>query len=142
MAISYFTEQVAKPRLKYRLISSWLKGIIVQHFKSQGNISYIFCNDNYLWRLNNEFLKHDNYTDIITFDYVKGINISGDIYISVERVADNSLKFGVNLKDELLRVMVHGILHLLNYDDKSDDEKKLMRNLESEYISLYKQMES
>lgn len=140
MAIGYFTEKVAKPRLKYRLISRWLKSIILQHSKLQGNVAFIFCDDDYLWNLNFEYLKHDYYTDIITFDYVEGSEISGDIYISVERVSDNSEKYGVNLDDEFLRVMVHGILHLLNYNDQSDDEKQFMRKLELEYISLYKTM--
>jgi probable rRNA maturation factor len=141
MAIHYFTEQVAKPRLKYRLISKWLKSIIVQHSKKSGKISYIFCGDNYLLELNTQYLKHDYYTDIITFNYNDGYNLSGDIYISVDRVYNNSLKYGVNLEDEFLRVMAHGVLHLLDYNDQNEDEKKFMRKLESDHISLYKHIE-
>jgi probable rRNA maturation factor len=142
MAINYFTEQVVKPRLKYSLISKWLKSIIIQHSKKLGNISYIFCDDNYLLDINSRYLHHEYFTDIVTFDYVEGNNISGDIFISIGRVADNSVKFGVNLEEEFLRVISHGILHLLNYSDQSENEKKLMRKLESGYISLYKHLEN
>ncbi len=140
MAIKYFSEQVAKPKFKYRLISGWLKYVIENKFAKVGYISFIFCSDKYLLELNNRYL--DYYTDIITFDYVEQNIISGDIYISVERIYDNSLKFKVNLEEEFLRVMVHGILHLLGINDGSDNEKKLMRSLETEYISLYKKFEN
>lgn len=142
MAIKFFTEQVAKPRLKYRLISTWLSSIITQHLKDPGEISYIFCDDHYLFDMNAKYLHHYYYTDIITFDNVEGNTISGDIFISVNRVADNSVKFGVNLEDEFLRVISHGILHLLNYDDQKVNEKQLMRKLESDYIALYKHLEN
>ncbi len=142
MAVNYFSGNVARPRLKYRLISRWLKNIIIQHSKVQGDISYIFCDDNYLLDLNFRYLNHNYYTDIITFDYVEGTTVSGDIYISIERVKDNAVKFGVNLENEYLRVMVHGVLHLLSYNDKSDSEKEFMRNLESDYLALYKEMEN
>ncbi len=140
MAINYFTETVAKPVLKFRLITQWLKEIIFQHNKKLGNINYIFCDDNYLLELNKQYLNHNYYTDIITFDYVEGNKISGDIYISKNRVADNSEKLGVNLEDEFIRVILHGVLHLLNYKDKSSLEKKSMRRLEDEYISKYKNL--
>ena len=142
MAIHYFAEGVAKPVLKYRLISRWLKLIIGQHSKRLGNISYIFCDDNYLLEVNNKYLNHKYYTDVITFDYVEGIVISGDIFISTERVADNSIKFGVNLEDEFLRVISHGILHLLKYDDHDETERGFMRKMESDCISQYKRLKN
>jgi probable rRNA maturation factor len=138
MAIYYFAEEVVKPGLKYKLISKWLKLIIEQHSKRLGNISYIFCDDNYLLEVNSKYLNHKYYTDIITFDYVEGNSISGDIFISSERVADNSVKFGVNLEDEFLRVISHGILHLLKYDDRGQKEREFMRKMESDCISRYK----
>jgi probable rRNA maturation factor len=141
MAIHFYCEQVAKPLLKYRLITGWLKYVTNQHYCKVGNLSFIFCADKYLLELNNRYLDHDYYTDIITFDYVEKSIISGDIYISVERVADNSVKFGVNLEEEFLRVIVHGVLHLLNFDDKSENEKSNMRRLESDYISIYRKSE-
>ena len=138
MAIYYYCENIKKPRLRYRLISNWLKCILQQNNKSPGNISIVFCDDKYLLEMNNKYLRHEYYTDIITFDYVEGMNVSGDIFISAERVADNSVKFGVNLEDEFLRVISHGVLHLLGYKDSDSKEKELMRNRESEYIALYK----
>lgn len=142
MAINYFTEQVAKPRLKYRLIAKWLKYVIAKHSGIVSNISYIFCNDVYMLDLNNRYLNHDYYTDIITFDYGEGGVISGDIYISVERVSDNSMKYRVNLEDEFLRVIIHGVLHLLGHNDESDSEMEVMRNIETKYISEYKNFQN
>lgn len=142
MAIHYYSENVKKPKLRYRLISKWLKSIIAQNNKTSGDITFIFCNDDYLLEVNNKYLNHEYYTDIITFDYTDKNIISGDIFISSERVADNSVKFGVNLEDEFLRVISHGILHLLNYSDGSEKEKEFMRNLESDCISLFKKLEN
>ena len=142
MRIHYFAEKVKKPKLRYRLISNWLKLIITQHSKDLGNITYIFCDDRYLLGINSKYLQHSYYTDIITFNYVEGNLISGDIFISAERVADNSIKFGVNLEDEFLRVISHGILHLLNYDDHDEKEKEFMRKIESDCISRYKRIEN
>jgi len=142
MAIHFFEEQITRPKLKYRLISKWIKHIIAIHSKDLGNISYIFCDDNYLLQVNNKFLDHNFYTDIITFDYVEGNLISGDIFISTERVADNSTKFGVILEDEFLRVISHGILHLLKYNDHEESEKEIMRKIESDCISQYKSLEN
>jgi probable rRNA maturation factor len=142
MAIHYFAEQVNKPKLKYRLVSKWISHIIATHTKKLGNISYIFCDDNYLLKVNSKYLDHKYYTDIITFDYVEGNLISGDIFISTERVADNSNKFGVNLEDEFLRVISHGILHLLKYNDQDDIEREIMRKMESDCISQFKCLEN
>jgi rRNA maturation RNase YbeY len=106
-----------------------------------GNISYIFCDDIYLLDINTRYLNHNYFTDIVSFDYVEGGKISGDIFISTDRVTENSVKYGVNLEEEYLRVISHGILHLLKYKDQSEKEKNLMRKLELDYIFLYKNLE-
>jgi len=142
MAIHYYYENIKKPKLRYRLISNWLKYILTQNSLSLGSISIVFCNDESLLKMNQKYLKHDYYTDIITFDYVTKNVISGDIFISTERVKDNSIKFGVNLEEEFLRVISHGILHLLGYGDQLQNEKVAIRKLESEYISFYKSLEN
>jgi probable rRNA maturation factor len=142
MSIHYFAEKVRKPNLRYRLISNWLKLIIASHTKDLGNISYVFCDDNYLLEINRKYLNHDFFTDIVTFDYVENDLISGDVFVSTERVSDNSVKFGVNLEDEFLRVICHGVLHLLKYNDHDGAEREFMRKKESEFISLFKKIEN
>lgn len=142
MAILFFAENSKKPHLRYRIISKWLKEIIQVNNKEAGNISYIFCDNDYLLEINKRYLEHDYYTDIITFDYVEGNVIGGDIFISCEMVSENSEKFGEDLKDEYLRVLSHGILHLIGYCDGTDEEKAVMREKETEYISLYKKIEN
>jgi rRNA maturation RNase YbeY len=141
MPIHYFEEQTRKPQLKYRIISKWLKKIIVDRKKETGDLSYIFCNNAFLLNINKKFLKHDYFTDIITFDYVDANVIKGDIFISCEMVVENAKKFGVTLKEEYLRVLAHGLLHLLGYKDGSDEERLVMRREEEECISLYKKIE-
>jgi rRNA maturation RNase YbeY len=142
MAILFFAENSKKPQLKYRIITKWLKEIIRANNKKLGNISYIFCDNKYLLGINKEYLKHDYYTDIITFDYVEGNTLGGDIFISCEMVYENSEKFGVDLVDEYLRVISHGILHLMGYEDGTDEEITIMRGKEAECISLYKKIEN
>ncbi len=115
----------------------WIKNIIASEDKSAGEINFVFCDDDYLLTLNIDYLNHDTLTDIITFDYCKGTKINGDIFISVERVKENSLTYQVNFIDELKRVMAHGILHLCGYGDKSKEEILLMRNKEEEKIKLF-----
>ncbi len=141
MTIHFFEEQIKKPRLKYRLVSKWIKQIIELHNRKTGNLSYIFCSNSFLLQINNKYLQHDYFTDIITFDYVKENTIEGDVFISCEMVKENSKIFGVNLEDEFLRVVSHGVLHLLGYGDGTESEKLLMREKESECISLYKKIE-
>lgn len=109
--------------------------------KSEGyvveELNYIFCEDDYLLKINQKYLEHDNYTDIITFDYTQGKLVSGDIYISIDRLLENSTNFNVSFENELLRVMAHGILHLMGYKDKGAADIKLMRNKEEEKIKLF-----
>tara|TARA_R110002049_G_scaffold50539_18_gene143475 strand:+ start:5601 stop:6020 length:420 start_codon:yes stop_codon:yes gene_type:complete len=117
--------------------SDWINRIILSEDFSVGAINYIFCGDEYLLDINQQYLKHDTYTDIITFDYTEGKLISSDIYISIERVTENATDFKVAFKDELLRVMAHGILHLCGYKDKSEKDIVIMRRKEEAKIKLF-----
>ncbi|MDT0553620.1 rRNA maturation RNase YbeY [Urechidicola vernalis] len=117
------------------LVSDWLIDVIVNEGFSDGEINYVFCSDEYLLQKNIEFLNHDTLTDIISFDYTMGKLISGDIFISVERVKENSKDFNVSFNNELCRVMVHGILHYCGYKDKSEEEKSVMRERENFYLA-------
>ncbi|WP_274474991.1 rRNA maturation RNase YbeY [Mangrovimonas aestuarii] len=117
-------------------IGSWISDVIEQEGCSEGEINYIFCDDEYLHKLNVEFLDHDTLTDIISFDYTMGKLISGDIFISVERVEDNAKDFEVDFETELKRVIVHGVLHYCGYKDKTDEEAKVMRSKEDYYLNI------
>jgi len=118
------------------LLSQWLEQVIVNEEKKIGEINFVFCNDDYLHKMNVEFLKHDTLTDIISFDYTVGKIIQGDIFISTERVADNATDFKVNFEEELHRVMVHGILHYCGYKDKTEEDANMMRSKEDYYLNL------
>ena len=122
-----------KPSLKHKI---WLQQVIRKEGKVTGDISYIFCDDTFMIEQNNAFLKHDTYTDIITFDECVGNVISGSILISSDRVAENASKFGKTFENELLRVVVHGTLHLCGYKDKSENEAKVMRQKEDESLAM------
>ncbi|MCB0465896.1 MAG: rRNA maturation RNase YbeY, partial [Aequorivita sp.] len=113
-------------------LQKWISEIIVSEGFETGEILYIFCDDEYLHKLNVEFLNHDTLTDIISFDYKVGKQVNGEIFISVERVAENANDFKTKFSDELNRVMIHGILHFCGYKDKSDSEKRIMRDKEDE----------
>lgn len=116
-------------------ISEWISKAINSENCKEGELNYIFCSDNYLHKINVDFLNHDTLTDIISFDYSVGKELHGDIYISVERVEDNAKDFDVSFEDEMARVMIHGILHYCGYKDKSDEDAKLMRTKEDYYLS-------
>ncbi|MCB0398923.1 MAG: rRNA maturation RNase YbeY [Winogradskyella sp.] len=115
-------------------ISEWISKAIVSENCKEGELNYIFCSDDYLHKINVDFLNHDTLTDIISFDYSVGKELHGDIYISVERVEDNASDFEVDFEDELARVMIHGILHYCGYKDKTEDDAKLMRSKEDYYL--------
>ena len=117
-------------------IRTWIASVITSENKKEGDINYIFCNDDYLHKLNVEFLNHDTLTDIISFDYSMGNELHGAIYISVERVEENANDFEVEFEDELKRVMVHGILHYCGYKDKTAKEKTEMKEKEDYYLLL------
>jgi rRNA maturation RNase YbeY len=115
----------------------WITRIIASEDKKEGEISYVFCDDEYLLQMNIQYLDHDTLTDIISFDYTVGREISGDIFISIERVRENAEEFGFPFDEELKRVMAHGILHYCGYRDKSEEDEALMRKKEEEKIAMF-----
>jgi len=117
-------------------LSNWVSASIKKENYKEGDLNYIFCTDHYLLNMNNKYLKHNTLTDIISFDYTMGKTISGDIFISIDRVAENALKYKVRMNDELHRVMIHGVLHFCGFKDKTTSEKELMRKKEDYYLSL------
>lgn len=117
--------------------SSWISRIIESEGFLEGEINYIFCDDDYLHSINMQYLNHDTLTDIISFDYTEGKLVSGDIFISTERVADNACDFNVDFNEELKRVLAHGVLHYCGYKDKTDADAELMRQKEDEKINLF-----
>lgn len=135
MPILFYHEDVKVLKLERRKIKEWIKSVIISENKKPGAINYIFCSDEYLLNVNREYLDHDYFTDIITFDYVENNLISGDIFISVDRVRENASQYGVDFNDELKRILVHGVLHLLGYPDKKPEEKKIMTEKEDFYLS-------
>lgn len=119
-------------------ISLWIQEVITKEHLELGELSYVFCSDDFLHEMNLEYLEHDTLTDIITFDYREGNMINGEIYISTDRVAENAKEFSVSFEEELHRVMIHGILHISGYDDLSDTEEKQMRTKEDWALALRK----
>jgi rRNA maturation RNase YbeY len=117
--------------------SAWISSIISSENKKEGEINYIFCDDDYLVKINQEYLNHDTLTDIISFDYSVGNELHGDIFISIERVKENAVDFNVSFDEELKRVMAHGVLHYCGYKDKSSQDEQLMRSKEDEKIKLF-----
>lgn len=136
MSIQYFSEDITFPKLKKRISSNWIKTVIVSEGKIIGDISFIFCSDGYLLNINKKYLDHDYYTDIITFDYVEDQIINGDIFISIDRVRENATEFSTPFANELNRILIHGILHLLGYKDKTKKDKKLMTEKEDYYLKV------
>lgn len=134
ISFNYETDFELPDEAKYE---EWIGNIIDSEDKTEGEINYIFCDDEYLLQKNIEFLDHDTLTDIISFDYTMGSLISGDIFISVERVKDNAADFNVSFEEELRRVMAHGVLHYCGYKDKTESDSVLMRTKEEEKMSLF-----
>lgn len=140
MAISFSLD--TKYNLKSRtLIKKWLKQIIENKGYKLGTLSYILCDDDYLLEINKQYLQHEFYTDIITFDYVENGVINGDIFISVDRVKENATSFGVSEREELMRVFAHGVLHLSGLKDATSEEASQMRKAENESLELLKELE-
>jgi probable rRNA maturation factor len=123
--------------LEETIYTDWISSVILSENKSEGEIYYIFCDDDYLVEINQQYLDHDTLTDIISFDYSLGNEIHGDIYISIERVRENAEEFKVSFEEELKRVMIHGVLHYCGYKDKSESDELLMRSKEDEKIKLF-----
>lgn len=135
--VRFFNEQIDFKLQHPIKTTSWIKAIARIERKRVKEINYIFCNDEYLLTLNQGFLKHKTFTDIITFDHSEGkSSLEGEIYISIDRVKENSIKFKTGFIDELHRVMIHGVLHLIGFNDKKKSEKALMRKKEDACLSL------
>ena len=132
--IQFFFEDIKPVTFNKNLLNQQIKYLIRTENYKTGDISIIFCSDEYLLQMNEQYLKHDYYTDIITFDYVGESVISGDLFISIDRVRENADKFNAKFKVELYRVVFHGVLHLAGYKDKSEEDKKLMRSMEDFYL--------
>ena len=138
-AIQFFSEDISFTLSKPRRTSNWIKRIAQKERREVVAVSYIFCSDAYLLQLNQQYLNHNTLTDIITFDYSEGAKqLEGEIYISIDRVNENAEKFKVSFQDELDRVMIHGVLHLIGYKDKKPADKALMRKKEEASLSLRK----
>lgn len=136
MAIYYYAEEVKLPAIKKREISAWVKQVAAKYGKKTGDISYIFCSDEKILQVNREYLQHDYYTDIITFDYSEGDVISGDLFISLDTVKTNAEKFGTLYTEELHRTIIHGILHLCGINDKGPGEREIMEKNENEALAM------
>ena len=117
-------------------VTKCVKALVKQELREIGDITFVFCDDNYLHKINLEFLDHDTYTDIITFDYSVGNEVISEIYISIDRVAENAKKYSQTFENEIHRVMIHGVLHLCGYKDKLAEDKQIMRDKENHYLSL------
>lgn len=135
--IDFLAKNVHMPDLPYEKISNWISKVAAAHNKSIGQICYCFCDDDYILQINNQFLNHDYFTDIITFDYTKKSRISGDILISLNTVASNAEKLNQPFPTELLRVIIHGILHLCGIDDKGDGQRQIMEQHENAALELF-----
>ncbi len=134
--IRYYCEDI-KFLFKNKITNNrWLKMIAGSEIKTLGDISIIFCSDNYILDVNLRYLHHDYFTDVITFDYCEGDKLSGDLFISVDSVRENAIEFGTEFDEELHRVIVHGLLHLIGYDDHTPEEQKVMRAKEDYYLSF------
>ena len=137
--ISFFNDDIEIPKIPKRKTSKWIKSVAKKYNKRVGDISYIFCSDKKILEINKKYLNHEYFTDIITFDYSKNNIVSGDIFISVDTVRSNAEKFGELFQIELNRVIIHGILHLCEIDDKTKNERLIMENQENEALDMLKQ---
>lgn len=134
--IYYFSENIALPKLQKRILNKWIKDTVVSYGKKTGEISYIFCDNAKILEVNRQYLQHDYFTDIITFDDNEGDQLNGDIFISLDTVADNAKEYNVTFENELYRVMIHGILHLCGQDDHSKEDRAEMIRKENEALAL------
>lgn len=134
--ISYHFENTDFVFRERELNNRWLRTVAESEMKRIGDIAVIFCSDGYLLDVNRKYLGHDYFTDIITFDYCEGERLSGDLFISVDSVRENAVEYGTEFADELNRVMVHGLLHLIGYDDHTEEDVKTMREKENQYLEI------
>jgi len=136
--INFHSEDIDFSLSNPSTISNWISQTIISESKELSFLNFIFCTDEYLHKINVEYLNHDTYTDVITFPYSEGDIIEGDIFISVERIRENAESFKVDFESELSRVMIHGVLHLLGFGDKTPEDKILMTQKENEYLGHLK----
>lgn len=136
--VTYNTDGVPMPKLAKRKTTEWIKTVAAEYHKKVGDIAYIFCNNPKILEVNKEYLQHDYYTDIITFDYSEENTISGDIFISTDTVRENASEFGTTFDDELHRVIIHGILHLCGIDDITDRQQAEMTRCENKALAMLK----
>lgn len=132
----HFFSETAFEFQEQGFFNDWLYACVDMRGYNVGNINYIFCDDDYLLELNQKHLQHDYYTDIITFDYTDKTTLHGDIFISIDRIADNAYDYNTSFDQEIARVMIHGLLHMMGFKDKTEEEQKLMRIAEDECLSL------
>ena len=137
MAINFQFEDAEIQFSDLKKVENWINQTIETEKCFTGNVTYIFCSDNYLLDVNRKYLNHDYFTDVITFDYVKNCKISGDIFISIDRITENAKIFNVSRENELLRVMIHGVLHLIGYDDQTDEQEVKIHSKEDFYLNIY-----
>ena len=140
MSITYDSCETDIPAIDQKCISNWINRVVVDNGGKIGEINYYFCSDNYLLELNREYLNHDYNTDIITFDYTVSNIISGDLFISLDTVKDNATEYNCEYFEELHRVMIHGVLHLLGINDKTDEDKRIMTQKENESLALLRRI--
>lgn len=134
--VRYYCEDIKFLFKNKQANNRWLKMVAGSEIKTLGDISIIFCSDNYILDVNLRYLHHDYFTDVITFDYCEGDKLSGDLFISIDSVRENAVEFGTEFEEELHRVIVHGVLHLIGYDDHTPEDQKVMRAKEDYYLSL------
>ncbi len=135
--IHFFTEKISFQPLYPSILKTWIEKCIRLSKRNLSNLTYIFCSDRYLYKLNKKYLQHNTLTDVITFDYAQGTTlIVADVYISIERVQENANNFKVPFCEELSRVLIHAVLHMVGYNDKTPKEKQQVRNKENEYLSM------
>ncbi|MCQ2148830.1 MAG: rRNA maturation RNase YbeY [Bacteroidales bacterium] len=134
--IAYFSEDVGFEFKGRALNNKWLRLVAESEIRRIGDVSVVFCSDNYILDVNMKYLQHDYFTDIITFDYCEGDKLNGDLIISIDTVRENAVTYGVSFDEELHRVIVHGLLHLIGYDDSTEEQRKEMRSKENYYLSL------
>lgn len=134
--ITYQTEDIQMPAIKKRETSEWIKAVAASYGKRVGEIAYIFCSDEKILEVNRQYLEHDYYTDIITFDYTEGNRISGDLFISLDTVRTNAEQFDQPYERELYRVIIHGVLHLCGINDKGPGEREIMEEAENKALAL------
>lgn len=138
--ITYNTENVGMPDIRRRLTSQWVKQVAQSYGRKVGEVAYVFVDDAEILRVNRQYLQHDYYTDIITFDYCEGDTISGDLFISLDTVRSNAAELGVPYGQELRRVIIHGILHLCGINDKGPGEREIMEAAENKALEVWKKI--